>query len=170
MQAIRCLHGSLFAQRTAHPGNVDVGNAVLPADVLRGAIEGIDFRSDAFNAACILLAERGHAPVGDGKHQYPLASPLREADGTLRGYGVDHQAVVEGLGCKALRVTDPEQLQGALRQAQQMAAQHRVPVVVECILERVTNIAMGTEIDKITEFEAVDCRAPQGLETVGLLD
>ena len=95
---------------------------------------------------------------------------MDEADGTLRGYGMDHQAVVEGLGCKALRVTDPEQLQGALRQAQQMAAQHRVPVVVECILERVTNIAMGTEIDKITEFEAIDCRAPQGLETVGLLD
>jgi tartronate-semialdehyde synthase len=43
-------------------------------------------------------------------------------------------------------------------------------VVVECILERVTNIAMGTEIDRINEFEAIDCRAPQGLETVGLLD
>lgn len=95
---------------------------------------------------------------------------MDERADTLRGYGVDHQAVVEGLGCKALRVTDPEQLQSALRQAQQMAAQHRVPVVVECILERVTNIAMGTEIDKITEFEAIDCRAPQGLETVGLLD
>ena len=95
---------------------------------------------------------------------------MDEAAGALRGYGVDHQAVVEGLGCKALRVTDPEQLQSALLQAQQMAAQHRVPVVVECILERVTNIAMGTEIDKITEFEAIDCRAPQGLETVGLLD
>ena len=95
---------------------------------------------------------------------------MDESAGALRGYGVDHQAVVEGLGCKALRVTDPEQLQGALRQAQQMAAQYRVPVVVECILERVTNIAMGTEIDKITEFEAIDCRAPQGLETVGLLD
>ncbi len=95
---------------------------------------------------------------------------MDEAAGELRGYGVDHVAVVEGLGCKALRVTDPEKLQGALRQAQQMAAQHRVPVVVECILERVTNIAMGTEIDKINEFEAIDCRAPQGLETVGLLD
>ena len=95
---------------------------------------------------------------------------MDESAGALRGYGVDHQAVVEGLGCKALRVTDPEQLQSALRQAQQMAAQYRVPVVVECILERVTNIAMGTEIDKITEFEAVDCRAAQGLETVGLLD
>ncbi len=88
----------------------------------------------------------------------------------LRGYGVDHVAVVEGLGCKALRVSDPEQLEGALRQAQTLAQQHRVPVVVECILERVTNIAMGTEIDKINEFEAIDCRAAQGLETVGLLD
>jgi tartronate-semialdehyde synthase len=28
-----------------------------------------------------------------------------------------------------------------------------VPVVVEFILERVTNIAMGTEIDNIIEFE-----------------
>ncbi len=95
---------------------------------------------------------------------------VEDGAGDLRGYGVDHVAVVEGLGCKALRVTDPGQLQGALRQAQQLAAQHRVPVVVECILERVTNIAMGTEIDKINEFEAIDCRAPQGLETAGLLD
>ena len=30
-----------------------------------------------------------------------------------------------------------------------------VPVVVEIILERVTNIAMGTEIDNLTEFEDV---------------
>jgi len=28
-----------------------------------------------------------------------------------------------------------------------------VPVVIEVMLERVTNIAMGTEIDNITEFE-----------------
>ncbi len=95
---------------------------------------------------------------------------LDEGEGELRGYGVDHVAVVEGLGCKALRVSDPEKLQGALREAQRLAALHRVPVVVECILERVTNIAMGTEIDKVNEFEAIDCRAPQGLETAGLLD
>ena len=31
--------------------------------------------------------------------------------------------------------------------------QHHVPVVVEIILERVTNISMGTEIDSINEFE-----------------
>jgi tartronate-semialdehyde synthase len=36
-----------------------------------------------------------------------------------------------------------------------MMAEYRVPVVVEFILERVTNIAMGTEIDNIVEFEEV---------------
>ena len=94
-------------------------------------------------------------------------------DESLKGYGVDHQAVVQGLGCKSLRVTDPEKLGGALADAKALAQQHRVPVVVEVILEKVTNIAMGTEIDKINEFEAIDCRHPegtQGLELAGLLD
>ena len=31
-----------------------------------------------------------------------------------------------------------------------------MPVVVEVITERVTNIAMGPEIDKITEFEEIE--------------
>ena len=31
--------------------------------------------------------------------------------------------------------------------------EYPVPVVLEFILERVTNISMGTEIDKVTEFE-----------------
>jgi len=94
-------------------------------------------------------------------------------DPALKGYGVDHAAVVEGLGCKALRVTDPEKIQAALKQAHQMAQQYRTPVVVEVILEKVTNIAMGTEIDKIMEFEGIDCRHPEGtkgLELAGLLD
>jgi tartronate-semialdehyde synthase len=33
--------------------------------------------------------------------------------------------------------------------------QYAVPVVVEVILERVTNIAMGTEIDALNEFNDV---------------
>jgi tartronate-semialdehyde synthase len=93
-------------------------------------------------------------------------------DPALKSYGVDHQAVVQGLGCRSLRVTDPERIEGALREALAMAREHSVPVVVEVILERVTNIAMGTEIDKINEFEAIDCRHPegrQGLEAAGLL-
>ncbi len=96
-----------------------------------------------------------------------------EEAGEVRGYGVDHCKVVEGLGCKALRVTEPGKIEGALRQAQEMAQRYRVPVVVECILERVTNISMGTEIDNVIEFEDIDCRHPEGrkgLELAGLLE
>lgn len=71
----------------------------------------------------------------------------------LEGYGVDHVAVAEGLGCKALRVFDPEQIAPALKRAQSMLAEFNVPIIVEVILERVTNIAMGAEIDSINEFE-----------------
>jgi len=98
---------------------------------------------------------------------------IPESDGNLRGYGVDHQAVVQGLGCKSLRVTDPEKIQAALIEAQEMAQKYMVPVVVEVILEKVTNIAMGTEIDNIIEFEEIDCRHPggrEGLEMAGLLE
>ncbi|MBP2291261.1 glyoxylate carboligase [Azospirillum rugosum] len=70
-------------------------------------------------------------------------------------YGVDHIAVAEGLGCKAIRVTEPDRIQEAFAQAQQWMDEFQVPVVVEVILERVTNIAMGTEINNITEFEEV---------------
>ncbi|TAK36439.1 MAG: glyoxylate carboligase, partial [Lysobacteraceae bacterium] len=69
-----------------------------------------------------------------------------------RGYGVDHVKVVEGLGCKAIRVHRPDQLAPAIAQAEAWMKEYQVPVVVEVILERVTNIAMGTEIDRIMEF------------------
>ena len=69
------------------------------------------------------------------------------------GYGVDHVKVAEGLGCKALRVREPDAILDSLRTARKLAAEHRVPVVVEVVLERVTNVSMGTEIDAVTEFE-----------------
>jgi len=73
----------------------------------------------------------------------------------LKGYGVDHVAVTEGLGCKAIRVFKPDLIRPALEQARKWVKEYQVPVVVEVILERITNIAMGTEIDKINEFEEI---------------
>ncbi|MGF6190013.1 glyoxylate carboligase [Serratia sp. 2723] len=70
-------------------------------------------------------------------------------------YGVDHVKVVEGLGCKAIRVVKPEDIAPAFQQAQELMRLHQVPVVVEIILERVTNISMGTELDNVNEFEPV---------------
>jgi tartronate-semialdehyde synthase len=71
----------------------------------------------------------------------------------LGGYGVDHVKVAEGLGCKAIRVTDPEDILPALEKAKTLMAEYSVPVVVEVILERVTNVSMGLEIDSVVEFE-----------------
>ncbi|WP_394374869.1 glyoxylate carboligase [Stutzerimonas frequens] len=88
----------------------------------------------------------------------------------MEGYGVDHVAVVEGLGCKALRVFKQEDLRPAIEQAQAWMAEHQVPVVIEVILERVTNISMGTEIDAINEFEALAAGREDAPTAVGLLD
>ncbi|GAA5176876.1 glyoxylate carboligase [Modicisalibacter zincidurans] len=72
----------------------------------------------------------------------------------INGYGVDHVAVVEGLGCKAIRVTEPDQIGPAFEQARELMKQYRVPVVVEVILERITNIAMsGKGLADVNEFE-----------------
>ncbi|GAA1587495.1 glyoxylate carboligase [Kribbella sancticallisti] len=71
----------------------------------------------------------------------------------VNGYGVDHLKVAEGLGCKALRVSEPDEILPALEQAKKLLVEFQVPVVVEVILERVTNVSMGTEIDGVVEFE-----------------
>jgi tartronate-semialdehyde synthase len=76
-----------------------------------------------------------------------------DADSVAHGYGVDHVKVAEGLGCKALRVERPEDLAAAFAEAERLKDEFQVPVVVEVILERVTNIAMGTELDNMVEFE-----------------
>ncbi|MBS7660838.1 glyoxylate carboligase [Pseudomonas lalucatii] len=88
----------------------------------------------------------------------------------INGYGVDHVAVVEGLGCKAIRVFDPNELQNAFAEAKRLMAEHRVPVVVEIILERVTNISMGTEINAINEFEELAERGADAPTAISLLD
>ena len=78
----------------------------------------------------------------------------------VRGYGVDHVAVAEGLGCKAIRVKSPNEFKDAFARAHALMAEHQVPVVLEFILERVTNIAMGTEVDSVNEFEEILCLDP----------
>jgi tartronate-semialdehyde synthase len=84
-----------------------------------------------------------------------------EADAdAVPGYGVDHVAVAEGLGCKAIRVKSPNEFKDAFDRAEAMMEEHQVPVVLEFILERVTNIAMGTEVDSVNEFEDILCLDP----------
>jgi tartronate-semialdehyde synthase len=78
----------------------------------------------------------------------------------LGEYGVDHVAVAEGLGCKAIRVKSPNEFKEAFDRARQLMAEHQVPVVVEFILERVTNVSMGMELNAVNEFEEILCLDP----------
>ncbi len=78
----------------------------------------------------------------------------------VRGYGVDHVAVAEGLGCKAIRVKSPNEFKDAFARAEALMQEFQVPVVLEFILERVTNISMGTEVDSVNEFEDILCLDP----------
>jgi tartronate-semialdehyde synthase len=88
----------------------------------------------------------------------------------LESYGVDHVRVAEGLGCKAIRVRKQEEIDPAIQQAEKWMEQYRVPVVIEVILERVTNISMGTEIDKVIEFEELAHAPVDAPNAFGILD
>lgn len=80
------------------------------------------------------------------------------------GYGVDYVKVAEGLGCKAIRVREPEDLVPAFTRAREMADELKVPVVVECVLERVTNVSMGAALDSVNEFEPL-AKTPEDAPT-----
>ena len=86
-------------------------------------------------------------------------------------YGVDHAKVAEGMGCKLLRVTDPDSLESTFREAEKLMDEFQVPVIVEVILERVTNISMGTEIDNVVEFEeTIDLNPQASIKDLAELD
>lgn len=92
---------------------------------------------------------------------YEVSLAFENINTDTGGYGVDHVVVAEGLGCKAVRVRSPNEFKAAFATAEALMAEHQVPVVIEFILERVTNIAMGTEIDNINEFEEVLAPEPE---------
>ena len=87
----------------------------------------------------------------------------------VNGYGVDHVKVAEGLGCKAIRVSEPAEILPALEQAKKLMVEYQVPIVVEIILERVTNVSMGTEIDSVVEFEELAERPEDAPTAIAVL-
>jgi tartronate-semialdehyde synthase len=86
------------------------------------------------------------------------------------GYGVDHVAVAEAMGCKAIRVRRPQEFAKAFAEAKRLMKEHKVPVVLEFILERVTNISMGTDIDAIVEFEELAEKNEDAPTAIAFLD
>ncbi len=65
---------------------------------------------------------------------------------------------------------DPGDIRPALEKALQLMAEYRVPVVVEVILERVTNVSMGTELGNVTEFEEITSLRDHAPTAIAVLD
>jgi tartronate-semialdehyde synthase len=69
--------------------------------------------------------------------------------------GIDHVKLMEAFGCPARRVEDPAAIADALSWAALESASARLPVLVEVMVEREANAAMGTSLDAVKEFEPV---------------
>jgi tartronate-semialdehyde synthase len=82
-------------------------------------------------------------------------------------YGIDHVKVMEGMGALGRRVEQPEEIRDALEWAVAAAEEHRRPVLVEVMIEREANAAMGAALDAIVEFEAADREPAEVATTVG---
>jgi tartronate-semialdehyde synthase len=91
------------------------------------------------------------------KHQYSMDFAVdiayKNATGAL---GMDHVAVMEAMGALGRRVTEPGDIRAALEWAVQASEEQRVPALVEVMVERQVDAAMGASIDRIVEYEPVD--------------
>jgi tartronate-semialdehyde synthase len=71
------------------------------------------------------------------------------------GPGIDHVGVMRAMGADGVRVTEAGDIAGALEWACAASEEKGVPVLVEVMVEREANAAMGKAIDAIVEFEPV---------------
>lgn len=76
--------------------------------------------------------------------------------------GIDHVKLVEAMGCPGRQVTDPEEIRDALEWAVGESERLGVPALVEIIVEREANAAMGSSIASIVEYEPVPENGPSG--------
>ena len=67
-------------------------------------------------------------------------------------FGIDHCKVMEGMGGLAQRVWEPDQIRPALDWAVRESNARRRPVLVEILIEREENAAMGPAINAIKEW------------------
>ena len=69
--------------------------------------------------------------------------------------GIDHVQLMAAFGCPARRVEQPGEIRAALEWADGESERLSRPVLVEIMVEREANAAMGASLDAIKEFEPV---------------
>jgi tartronate-semialdehyde synthase len=74
--------------------------------------------------------------------------------------GIDHVTLMQAFGCPARRVEQPDEIADALGWAALESEAQQLPVLVEIMVEREANAAMGQSLDAVTEFEPVPDLVP----------
>jgi tartronate-semialdehyde synthase len=77
--------------------------------------------------------------------------------------GIDHVAVMKAMGADGVKVTDPAEIRGAFDWAVAQAREGRVPALVEILVAREDDAAMGKSIDHVREFESAPELEPDPL-------
>jgi tartronate-semialdehyde synthase len=96
------------------------------------------------------------------KYQYDMNYGVDISyEGPNESLGMDHVGVMEAMGALGRRVRRPEEIEPALEWAVRASEERRVPALVEVIVERETDAAMGLSIDKINEYEPTEDRTGQ---------
>jgi tartronate-semialdehyde synthase len=93
-------------------------------------------------------------------YEMDFAVDLSYQGSSSESYGIDHVAVMEAMGAAGRHVTRPEEIRPAIEWAIRASEERQIPVLVEVIVERDTNAAMGTSIDHIVEFEELSEGGP----------
>ena len=74
--------------------------------------------------------------------------------------GIDHCKIMEAMGCSARRVRLPGDIRRTLDWAVRESERTRTPTLVEVMIQRDANAAMGLAIDAVKEFEPVPQTEP----------
>lgn len=69
--------------------------------------------------------------------------------------GADNVRIMEAYGCTGTRVVEPADIAPSIEWARKEAERTSRPVLVEIMIERTENAAMGTSLADVAEFEAV---------------
>jgi tartronate-semialdehyde synthase len=107
-----------------------------------------------YNLGLIRQAELGY--------EMDYAIDLGYDAGAGEELGIDHVKMMEAMGCTARRVEKPGEIADALAWGRKQVQETRRPVLVEILIERNANAAMGPAIDKIKEFEELPAPEEEG--------
>jgi tartronate-semialdehyde synthase len=82
-------------------------------------------------------------------------------EGPNGALGMDHVAVMEAMGALGRRVATPDEIKPAIEWAIKASEEARVPALIEIIVEREADAAMGKSIDNVNEYEPVEEGEPE---------